>query len=143
MTDSRPSREETLMQTAELWARRSTCLKPNGAVIAKEGHIIAVGYNGSPAGHPHCLDVGCEEGPDGGCVRTIHSEANAIAMAAKLGISTFWAAMYCTSSPFSACARLIINSGISSFYYRTQYRLTQGIDLMKKSGMLVHHLKGE
>ena len=141
MSNERPSREETLMQTAELWAKRSTCIKPNGAVIAREGHIIAIGYNGAPPGHSHCLEVGCEEGPDGGCMRTLHAEANAIAMAAKYGIPTEGASMFCTCSPCPICARLIINAGISSLSYRHLYRLPQGLDLIRTSGILCTHLK--
>jgi len=139
----RISREEALMQTAELWAKRSTCLKPNGAVIARDGRVIAIGYNGSPAGHPHCLDVGCDPGPDGGCQRTLHAEANAIAMAARFGISTEGSSMYCTSSPCPMCSKLIINTGISELIYRNPYRLTQGLDLLTKSGIKVSWLHKE
>lgn len=135
MVSRRPSRDEVLLRTAELWALRSTCNKPNGAVIAKEGKIISVGYNGSPPGHPHCIDEGCLEGQDGGCIRTIHSESNAIAMAAKFGISTSDGTMYCTSSPCPICSKLIIVAGIKFVYFRNLYRDPSGLDLLAKSGI--------
>ena len=41
-------------------ANRSTCLRRAvGAVIVKDKRIKGTGYNGSPAGLPHCLDDGC------------------------------------------------------------------------------------
>ena len=132
MTD-RISREETLMQTAELWALRSTCLKQNGALLSREGKVIAIGYNGAPAGHPHCIDVGCLKDEQGGCIRTIHAEANAVAMAARYGISTEGATLYCTSSPCYTCAKLLIGAGISKVVYRSLYRDPLGVELLKDS----------
>jgi dCMP deaminase len=64
-------------------AQRSTCLRASvGAVIVRDRSILATGYNGAPAGMPHCLDVGCliyeSRTPSGdieqNCFRTIHAE---------------------------------------------------------------------
>ncbi len=130
----RPTREAVLFQVASLFAQRSTCTKPNASVIARDGTIISIGYNGSPPGQAHCTDHGCQPGPDGGCIRTIHAEANAIAMAAKSGIPVAGASIYCTTSPCHACAKLIISSGISSVYYIKEYRDLTGVNLLKDSG---------
>jgi len=49
--NQRPSRPLTLMEVAELYAKRSTCSRAHvGVVIAHEGRILSTGYNGSPAG---------------------------------------------------------------------------------------------
>ena len=41
-------------------AERSTCTRAKvGAVIVRDKNILATGYNGAPAGMPHCTDVGC------------------------------------------------------------------------------------
>jgi dCMP deaminase len=54
----RPSRSETLMEIAELFARRSTCARAAvGCVIAREGRILSTGYNGAPAGMKHCNHI--------------------------------------------------------------------------------------
>ena len=132
----RISRDEVLMQTAELWALRSTCIKPNGALLSREGKVISIGYNGAPAGHPHCIDVGCLDS-HGGCIRTIHAESNAVAMAARHGISTKRATMYCTTSPCYVCAKLLISAGISKVVYRTLYRDPSGVDLLRESNVEV------
>ena len=56
---NRPSWDEYFMQMAELTAQRSTCLRRQvGAIIVKEKHIIATGYNGAPKGLPHCEELG-------------------------------------------------------------------------------------
>ena len=53
--DGRPSWDEYFMQMAELTAQRSTCLRRHvGAVIVKDKHIVATGYNGAPRGIAHC-----------------------------------------------------------------------------------------
>ena len=51
IVDGRPSWDEYFMQMAQLTAQRSTCLRRKvGAVIVKDKHIIATGYNGAPRG---------------------------------------------------------------------------------------------
>jgi len=141
----RPSRDEILLRTAELFSLRATCVKPNGAVIARDGRIISVGYCGSPPGQPHCTDVGCLPGsPEyGGCIRTTHAEANAIIEAARSGISTNGATLYCTSSPCYMCSKLIIGAGITMVLYRNEYRDLSGIRLMIESNIVIGRIDND
>lgn len=133
---NRLSREGMLMQMAVIASMRSTCIRKQvGAVIAHRGRVISLGYAGAPAGMPHCLDYGCLPGPDGGCIRTVHAEANAIAYAARAGIACDGATMYCTVSPCLICAKLIINAGIITLLYKEKYRLTDGLDLLIQSNI--------
>src|SRR3954471_3069805 len=82
--EDRPPREELYLAIAQLLRTQSTCTRGKvGALLVRERRIIATGYNGSPPGLPHCLDVGCDIGPDGGCQRAIHAEANVLAFAAR------------------------------------------------------------
>lgn len=130
----RISRDEMMMRIAAVVSQRGTCVRASvGAVIVLDGRIVSTGYVGAPSGEPHCLDVGCLVLDDGGCVRTVHAESNAIAFAAKSGISTNRATLYCTHAPCLNCAKLILNSGIRKFYYEVPYRLTDGLDLIKRS----------
>ena len=131
--NNRPSRDFIWTQIVQMFATRSTCLKVNGAILVKGNRLISQGYNGSPPGQPHCIDLGeCEVGPDGGCIRTIHAEANSICWAAKFGISTEGSTMFCTSSPCYTCAKLIINSGVKKVIYLDEYRDPHGVELLKE-----------
>jgi dCMP deaminase len=88
MERCRLTRQEYLTEQVKLAARRGTCLRAQvGALLVRDGRIISTGYNGSPPGEPHCLDVGCQM-EDGHCVRTTHAETNVIAFAARNGIPT-------------------------------------------------------
>jgi len=131
----RPSREETLMEVAELYARRSTCSRAHvGVVIAHDGRILSTGYNGSPAGMSHC-DHSSDPPDYPGCRAAVHAEANSIAFAAKHGIRLLSAELYTTFSPCLACAQLIINAGIARVYIRNEYRLQDGEILLKLAGI--------
>lgn len=124
------------MALAEVYSLRATCPRGRiGAVLVREGRPIAAGYNGAPAGLDHCFDAGCETGSGGGCSRTIHAEANAIAAAAKAGITTEGAELYVTLAPCLSCAQLIINTGVKSVIFRDSYRIEAGIRLLVDAGV--------
>ena len=100
------------MDIAKLVATRSTCDRKHvGAVIVRDRVILTTGYNGSIAGAPHCDDVG-HLMIDGHCTRTVHAEMNAIAQAAKNGITIDGADLYVTARPCWNCFRVIANAGI-------------------------------
>lgn len=144
MSNPRISRDQMLMEMAITASKRSTCNRKHvGAIIAVEGRPVSVGYAGAPSGMPHCLDIGCLPGPDGGCIRTQHAEANAIAWAARKGIPTERAELYTTVSPCLACAKLIINAGVRHVWYLEQYRKTDGLELLTRAEIYHEHLKFE
>lgn len=120
-----------LMITRQV-AERSTCTRAKvGAVIVRDRSILATGYNGAPAGMPHCTDVGClvyrSQTPDGeveeNCFRTIHAEINAIAQAARNGSAIRDAAAYITHSPCFHCLKTLVNTGIRTVFYEKPYKL--------------------
>ena len=80
---------EYMLKFARVAADRASCLRAHvGAVIStSDFRLVATGYNGSPAGEPECIDIGCDI-VDNHCIRTIHAEQNAIAYAARRGVST-------------------------------------------------------
>jgi len=151
----RPDIDTTLMDIATVWGARSTCSRRNvGAIIAKNRRHIGSGYNGAPAGMPHCehlpinYDLTPPIGPppgvvplvDKGCQVAIHAEANAIAYCARDGISVEGATMYVTLSPCWPCAQLIIAAGLSRVVYRHKYRNIEGIRLLQNAGVIVDWL---
>lgn len=134
----RMSRNQMLMNMAVTAAERSTCnRKKVGAIIASEGRAILTGYAGAPSGMPHCLEQGCLIGPSGGCLRTVHAEANAIAFAARKGIRIEDSTLICTLSPCYDCAKLIINAGITFVFYKEKYRDESGIGLLISADIVV------
>src|SRR5271168_5363939 len=123
-------------------AERSTCTRAKvGAVIVRDRSILATGYNGSPAGLPHCLDAGCliyeSRTPDGeieqNCYRTIHAEMNAITQAAKNGAAIRDADIYVTHTPCIHCLKVLINTGIRNIFYEKEYKRHTVADLLKYS----------
>ena len=132
---SRISRHQMFMQIAEVASRRSTCFRRNvGTVIVANKNVISIGYNGPPAGDPHCTGNGCAD-PAKGCHRAVHSEINALDRV-QGGGSWPWS-MYCTESPCVACAQAIVDSKVVEVFYLNQYRLTDGIDRLLAGGILV------
>jgi len=119
-----------------LIAAHSKCKKKMvGAVIHKEGRIIATGWNGTPSG----MDNACEEH---GVTKAIvvHAEANAILFAAKHGTALAGTTLVCTLSPCVECAKMIIQSGITKVEYLEEYRDTLGLDILRSAGVdLVLH----
>lgn len=67
----------------------------------------------------------------------LHAEANAITKLAKSGNSSDGATLYVTMSPCVECAKLIIQAGIRRVVYKEKYRITDGIDLLKRAGIEV------
>jgi dCMP deaminase len=129
---ARPTWDQYFLTITRQVAERSTCLRAQvGAVIVRDKIILATGYNGSPAGLPHCLDVGCliyrSTTPSGeveeNCFRCIHAEINAIAQAAKNGAGIRDAGIYITHTPCIHCFKVLINTGIKRIFYEKSYKL--------------------
>jgi dCMP deaminase len=125
----RPSYDEYFMQMAEVVATRSTCLRRKvGALIVKDKHILSTGYNGAPKGLKHCHEMGClrekigvKTGERHELCRGLHAEQNAIIQASVFGVSIKDAKLYCTTSPCSVCAKMLINAAINEIIYRGSY----------------------
>ena len=91
---TRPDWDLYFIRIAFEVASRSTCPRALvGAVIVKDNRILSTGYNGAPAGKPHCSEEGCNLVNDH-CTRAVHAETNAIAQAAKHGIPLEGATLY-------------------------------------------------
>jgi dCMP deaminase len=148
MTDARPSWHEYFMSITELVAQRATCTRRYvGAILVRDKHIIATGYNGAPTGISHCLDVGClreQQGIPSGerheLCRGLHAEQNAIIQAAKHGTSVVGATLYCTNMPCAICSKMLINARISEVYYREGYADSLSSALMGEAGIPLRQL---
>lgn len=148
--DKRLSWDEYFMQMAELTAKRSTCLRRQvGAVIVKDRHIIATGYNGAPRGLKHCEEkggclrqqLGVPSGQRHELCRALHAEQNAIIQAATLGQSIEDGTIYVTHQPCVICAKMIINAGIKRIVVRETYPDEMATEILDEAGIRVIHLK--
>ncbi|MCQ2135972.1 MAG: dCMP deaminase family protein [Bacteroidales bacterium] len=125
------------MEMAAVWAKNSYCKRRQvGALLVKDRMIISDGYNGTPSGFENF----CED--ENGVTKpyVLHAEANAITKVAKSGNSSRGATLYVTASPCVECSKLIIQSGINRVVYRDEYRLTDGVDLLRRAGITVEKI---
>lgn len=102
-----------------------------GAIIVKDGNVIAFGYNGTPAG----FDNRCEDSENVTKPEVLHAESNAIAKCAKGTVSSDGSVLYTTTAPCFDCAKLIIQAGIKKVFYRHLYRNNNGLELLTKAGI--------
>jgi dCMP deaminase len=148
------------MKIAEVTSTLSYAKRLNvGAVIVKDNQILATGYNGMPSGWENvCENV--EESYDERDTyystdwtynsdtkkysrlktkpEVLHAETNAIAKVAQSTESSQGSTLFCTHAPCIECAKLIYQSGISTVYYRDEYRSDAGLKFLRLSGVDVH-----
>lgn len=126
--------DDRYIEMASVWAKNSYCKRRQvGALLVKDNMIISDGYNGTPSGFENV----CED--ESGVTKpyVLHAEANAISKVAKSGNNSLGATLYVTASPCIECAKLIIQAGIARVVYRDEYRLTDGVDLLRRAGIEV------
>ena len=125
--------DQRYLRMAKIWAENSYCKRRQvGALVVKNQMIISDGFNGTPSGFENV----CEEN-DVTKPYVLHAEANAITKLARSHNSSDKATLYVTASPCLECAKLIIQSGIKRVIYGEKYRLSDGIDLLKRAGIEV------
>jgi dCMP deaminase len=152
-------KDETFLLIAQRLAYLGTCdRKRVGAVITRDGRCVSWGYNGAPPGMPHCEETihGWEgaqhpdwvdatdveewwyqQAADYGCRASTHAEANALAFAARQGISTDEGTVYVTVSPCVPCARLLVAAGIERVVFHEEYRELGGISVLEEGGVTI------
>ena len=138
MDKKRHDLDQRYMRMAKIWAENSYCQRRKvGALIVKNNMIISDGYNGTPAGFENV----CED--EDGLTKpyVLHAEANAITKIARSNNNSDGATLYVTASPCIECAKLIVQAGISRVVYAEKYRLTDGIDLLERAGIIVEQVQ--
>ena len=126
--------DDKYIKMAEIWAGNSYCKRRQvGALLVKDRIIISNNYNGTPSGFENI----CED--ENGVTKpyVLHAEANAITKVAKSGNSSQDATLYVTAAPCIECSKLIIQAGIKRVVYKDEYRLTDGVDLLRRAGIEV------
>jgi len=122
------------LKMAMIWAQNSYCKRRKvGALLVKDKMIISDGYNGTPAGFENI----CEDEFNHTKPYVLHAEANAITKVAKSNNSSSGSTLYVTSSPCLECSKLIIQAGIKRVVFTENYRMDDGVELLKRAGIEV------
>lgn len=125
------------LRMARIWAENSYCKRRQvGALVVKNKMIISDGYNGTPSGFENV----CEDENNLTKPYVLHAEANAITKLARSGNNSEGSTLYVTASPCIECAKLIIQAGIKRVVYGEKYRLSDGIELLKRAGIQVEYI---
>ena len=134
---------EAYMEVAKTFANLSSAQRLKvGAIVVKDDRIISIGYNGMPSGWDNCCEDFIRQDEVGHTVlkskpEVLHAESNCIAKLAKSPESGDGASIFITHSPCIDCAKLIYQSGITTVYYKNDYRSTQGIEFLNRSDIEV------
>jgi Deoxycytidylate deaminase len=129
--------DKRYIRMALIWAENSYCERRKvGALIVKDKMIISDGYNGTPSGFENI----CEDDNSITKPYVLHAEANAITKIARSNNSSDGATMYVTASPCIECSKLIIQAGIKRVVYCENYRLADGLELLKRANIEVLYL---
>ena len=135
--DKKDTLDHRYLRMALIWAENSYCIRRQvGALIVKDKMIISDGFNGTPSGFENM----CEDEDGNTIPYVLHAEANAITKIARSGNNSDGATLYVTDEPCIECSKLIIQAGIRRIVYAREYRLHEGLDLLKRAKVEVVHL---
>ncbi|HBZ35529.1 MAG TPA: CMP deaminase [Rikenellaceae bacterium] len=138
MQDKQEQFDRSYLEMAEVWAKNSYCKRRQvGALLVKARMIISDGYNGTPAGFENI----CEDDEGHTKPYVLHAEANAITKVARSGNSSLGATLYVTTAPCLECAKLIIQAGIVRLVYKEDYRVSDGIELLRRAGIEIVNIE--
>jgi len=143
---------KTFKEVLKVFEKRSTCARLQvAAIIVKDGRIISTGWNGVTSGMMHCnkifkylKDSDREAHHHFSEINEVHSEQNAIAFAAKNGISTDNSVIFISISPCTNCAKSIVACGIKEVYYVNKYdseNSENAIQFLKNNNIKVQCIK--
>lgn len=129
----KPELIKAYMDIAERFAQVSQCERLKvGAIIVKNGSILAHGWNGTPTGYK----TNCCEDEDGNThAFVLHAEQNALIKMAKSTESIEGAEIFCTHSPCPDCSKLLAQSGVKKVYFKNKYRVAEGLDVLNQLGI--------
>lgn len=130
--------DKQYLRMAQIWSENSYAKRLKvGAIIVKDQMIISDGYNGTPRGFQNI----CEDDNGNTHPYVLHAEANAITKVAQSTNSSKDATLYTLVSPCMECSKLIIQAGIKRVVYAEEYRITEGIDLLRQAGIVVDQIE--
>ncbi len=147
----RPNWDRYFIEITNVVKKRSTCLRRQvGALIVKDNHILATGYNGVPSKITHCSETGClreqlnvPSGQRHELCRGLHAEQNAIIQAAHHGTSINGATIYTNTKPCSICTKMIINAGIKRIVFEEYYEDKLADDILSETDIILFNINSD
>lgn len=128
----RPIKEQAYMTLAVEMALLATCDRLQvGSVFTDPSmeRVICSGYNGNVCGGPN----GCDSDTPGSC-GCLHSEISSLTKSQGdlTGCICFVTTACCIN-----CSKILVNRKISKVIYLKDYRLNEGVELLRKYGVEV------
>jgi len=122
----RISKDIALVSILNILKQRSTCSKLQVAalLVTDNGRIISTGYNGTPAGYPHCIDKHPDEPHS--ALMELHAEHNCLLNAPQLLTNDIeYTELWVTHKPCVNCLKVIVTLAyrlkIKNIYYIFEY----------------------
>ena len=137
---TRPPLDEVMLSIACLLSTRATCIKRQvGCVLTDaRGRVLSTGYNGVPAGFPHCTEHPCggAHQPAGSdTCEGVHAEINAVADCHDI---TKVHTCYTNVLPCNNCAKTLLNTSMQELVYLNSHaQEAQVLGLLKRGGVSV------
>lgn len=162
----RPDARRYFTDMARLVASRSTCVRRAvGCVLVdRRNHVLATGYNGVPAGAPHCNEpsIAAGKGPvdrfrildfPNACAGAksrsgtnldaclaVHAEQNAMLQCRD---AYAIAVAYVTAFPCPSCIKLLLNTNCHEIVYLEPYSNDDALNQWIRSGRVARIYDGE
>jgi len=143
-----PDWPEYYMRIAMAVRARANCTGNRvGAILVRNRHIIATGYNGTPHNMRNCLDGGCnrcanrgqyESGKDYDLCICVHAEQNTLLQAARFGIEVEGSDIYSTMRPCFGCTKELLQAGIQKVIYLHEWRYPDAAKQLEYENLQSH-----
>lgn len=123
------NKDKEFMDSAIKLSYTANCIKGKvGAILVKNGNIIAQGVNSVPNGISPCNELTCirkklnlKSGENQELCFVVHAEQNALLDALEKQINIKGSTLYVTKQPCIICAKMLINAGIEEIIYLKPY----------------------
>ncbi|QYW06659.1 putative deoxycytidylate deaminase [Pseudomonas phage UAVern] len=120
--------DKLYMAFAKAAASESHCPRTKvGCVVVLESGVVSPGFNGHASGGPNDWPFS-----DTGNPEVVHAELNALGKCLEEGLSAKGSSVYVTLSPCLECAKLLVRARVSRVVYLNEYRITEGLDYLRK-----------
>lgn len=130
--------DECYMTVAHAHAKLSKGIRGKvGACLVTTNGVVLGGCNGMSPGGSNQLEHLDEKQNLVTKEETIHAELSCILRAAKEGVSVVGSTLYVTMGCCVRCAEMISAAGVKRVVYENEYRLTQGVQNLKKLNLEV------